>query len=145
MKHYDFLVIGSGPAGQKAAIGRAVSELKDAGIVVSLFVDADKDQLEASKEVGADYVEIHTGHYSDAKTGRQEDAELEKIIKGIVLAASLGLRVNVGHGLNYRNTQRLVPIREIEEFSIGHSIIARAVLVGMGRAVREMVQIINGG
>ncbi len=129
--------------GQKETIARAVGELKDAGIVVSLFVDADRQQLEASKEIGADYVEIHTGHYSDAQTSRQEDAELEKIIKGIAFASSIGLRVNVGHGLNYRNTQRLVPVGEIEEFSIGHSIIARAVLVGMEKAVREMKTLIE--
>lgn len=131
-------------AGQQESIMQTVHKLQGAGIAVSLFVDADSDQLQASKETGADYVEIHTGHYSDAKTQEEQDAEFEKIVKGIASAAALGLRVNVGHGLNYLNTRRLVPIKEIEEFSIGHSIIARAVLVGMERAVREMLKIIKG-
>jgi len=131
-------------AGQKENIKQAVRDLKEAGIVVSLFVDAEREQLQASKDAGADYVEIHTGHYADAKTRGEEDAEFEKIAEGIAYAVSLGLRVNVGHGLNYTNTQRLVPIKEIEEFSIGHSIIARAVMVGIEQAVREMLEIIKG-
>ncbi len=131
--------------GNKAAIADAVQKLKDADITVSLFVDAEQNQLDASKEVGADYVEIHTGHYSDAANPISRDAELAKILRGIQYASSLGLRVNVGHGLNYINIRKLVPVAEIEEFSIGHSIIARAVLVGMERAVREMVEIIKCG
>ena len=130
-------------AGHKENIKQAVRDLKEAGIAVSLFVDAEKEQLQASKDVGADYVEIHTGHYADAKTREDEDAEFEKIAEGIQYAVSLGLRVNVGHGLNYTNTQRLVPIREIEEYSIGHSIVARAVLTGFERAVREMVALVK--
>ena len=130
-------------AARKESLTQAVRELKSAGIVVSLFVDAEKKQLLASKETGADYVEIHTGHYSDATSEKEEDAEFEKITKGIEYAASLGLRVNVGHGLNYRNIQRLIPIKEIEEYSIGHSIIARAVLTGIDRAVREMLELIQ--
>ncbi len=130
--------------GQIENLKDVVSELKSAGIVVSLFVDADKNQLDASKQVDADYVEIHTGHYSDAKTQEDENAEFEKIISGIAYADSIGLQVNVGHGLNYMNTQRLVPIKQIQEFSIGHSIIARAVFVGIDQAVREMLEIING-
>ena len=130
-------------AGQKDHMKGVVSELKSAGIKVSLFVDADIKQLDASKETGADYVEIHTGHYSDAVTEADETAEFEKIKKGIAYADSIGLNVNVGHGLNYLNTQRLVPIEQIQEFSIGHSIIARAVFVGIDQAVREMLDIIN--
>ena len=130
-------------AGQKDNIKRSVHALKDAGIFVSLFVDAEKEQLQASKDVGADYVEIHTGHYADAKTREDENTEFERIAEGIRYAASIGLRVNVGHGLNYTNTQRLVPIREIEEYSIGHSIIARSVIVGIEQAVREMLEIVN--
>jgi pyridoxine 5-phosphate synthase len=129
--------------GQKKNLSKAVRKLKDSGITVSLFVDAERDQILASKDAGADYVEIHTGHYSDAKTPEKEDSEFDKILKGIEYAASFGLRVNVGHGLNYRNTKRLVAIKEIEEFSIGHSIIARAVLVGIERAVKEMLAIIQ--
>jgi len=130
--------------GQVENLKGVVGELKSAGIVVSLFVDADKKQLDASKEVGADYAEIHTGHYSDTLTAEQETLEFEKIKIGIEYADSIGLNVNVGHGLNYMNTQRLVPIKQIQEFSIGHSIIARAVFVGIDQAVREMLDIING-
>ena len=130
--------------GQVENLKGVVGELKSAGIVVSLFVDADKKQLDASKEVGADYVEIHTGHYSDVLTAEQGILEFEKIKTGIEYADSIGLNVNVGHGLNYMNTQRLVPIKQIQEYSIGHSIIARAVFVGIDQAVREMLDIING-
>ncbi len=129
--------------GQHKHIENTVRTLTEAGIMVSLFVDADKDQIQASKDVGADFIEIHTGHYADARTQKEEDTEFKKILAGISQAASLGLRVNVGHGLNYRNTQRLVLISEIEEYSIGHSIIARAVLVGIERAVREMLEILQ--
>jgi len=131
-------------AGQVENLKGVVEELKSENILVSLFVDADKNQLDASKETGADYVEIHTGHYSDAVTAEQETAEFEKIRTGIEYAESIGLNVNVGHGLNYVNTQRLVPLKQIQEFSIGHSIIARAVFVGIDQAVREMLDIING-
>lgn len=130
-------------AGQQQHIARTVADLKGAGILTSPFVDADKRQIAASRDAGADFVEIHTGRYCDAKTAREADAEFQKIVEAIVYASGLGLRVNVGHGLNYQNTQRLAPIKEIEEFSIGHSIIARAVLVGIERAVREMLAIIN--
>ena len=131
-------------AGNYKHIAEAVQRLQEAGIAVSLFVDADHDQIKASKDTGAEYIEIHTGHYADAKTQKEEDSRFDEIVKGIDYAAAHGLRVNVGHGLNYRNTQRLAPINAIHEYSIGHSIIARAMLVGMDRAVREMLAIING-
>ena len=131
-------------AGNYKPIAEAVQRLQEAGIAVSLFVDARHDQIKASRDTGAEYIEIHTGHYADAKTPAEEDSRFDEIAKGIQYAASLGLRVNVGHGLNYRNTQRLAPINAIHEYSIGHSIIARAMLVGMDRAVREMLAIING-
>jgi len=130
--------------GQKESVARAVGQLKDAGIMVSLFVDADFGQIEAAQATGADFVEVHTGRYSDARTGDEQDREFEKIVQALGHAASLGLKTNVGHGLNYVNTRRLVFLPEIEEFSIGHSIIARAVLVGMERAVREMLDIVQG-
>jgi pyridoxine 5-phosphate synthase len=136
---------GLDAAGQQKAIIRAVRSLQDAGIVVSLFIDADKKQIKAARDAGAEFIEIHTGHYADALTEKQHDIEFARIVAGIKYASSLGLRVNVGHGLNYRNTQRLVPLQEIEEYSIGHSIIARAVLVGMERAVREMLELIQKG
>ena len=131
-------------AGTYKPIAEAVRGLQEAGIAVSLFIDADAEQIKAAHETGAEFIEIHTGRYADAKSRAQEDAEFERIVQGIAQAVSLGLSVNVGHGLNYRNTQRLVPLKEIQEYSIGHSIIARAVLVGMERAVREMLAIING-
>ena len=131
-------------AGNLKAVAGAVRELQEGGIIVSLFIDADPGQIRAAHETGAEFIEIHTGRYADAKNPAEEDAEFRRIAQGIELAGALGLRVNVGHGLNYRNTQRLAPLTQIEEYSIGHSIISRAVLVGMERAVREMLAIING-
>lgn len=130
-------------AGAYKPIADAVRGLQEAGIAVSLFIDAAAEQIKAAQETGAEFIEIHTGRYADATSRAQEDAEFERIAQGIVHAVSLGLSVNVGHGLNYRNTQRLVPLKDIREYSIGHSIIARAMLVGMDRAVREMLAIIN--
>jgi pyridoxine 5-phosphate synthase len=130
-------------AGQASHIGSSVKTLQKAGCMVSLFVDAAPDQIQAARDSGAEFVEIHTGHYADAVQPADIDREFNAIIEGIEYARSLGLRVNVGHGLNYQNTQRLVPIAAIEEFSIGHSIIARSVLVGVERAVREMLAIIQ--
>jgi pyridoxine 5-phosphate synthase len=130
-------------AGQSAHITRSVRALQSAGCMVSLFIDAAPDQITAAHDSGAEFIEIHTGHYADAVQPGEQDRELDRITEAIEQARSLGLRVNVGHGLNYLNTQRLVPVAAIEEFSIGHSIIARAVLVGMERAVREMLAIIN--
>lgn len=130
-------------AGAFKPIADAVRGLQEAGIAVSLFIDADTEQIKAAHETGAEFIEIHTGRYADATSRAQEDAEFERIEQGIAHAVSLGLSVNVGHGLNYRNTQRLVALKDIREYSIGHSIIARAVLVGMDCAVREMLAIIN--
>ena len=131
-------------AGAYKPIADAVRRLQEAGIAVSLFIDADAEQIKAAQETGAEFIEIHTGRYADATSRAQEDAEFERISQGIAYAVSLGLSVNVGHGLNYRNTQRLVPLKDIREYSIGHSIIARAVLAGMDRAVREMLALLNG-
>jgi pyridoxine 5-phosphate synthase len=130
-------------AGQPAHITRSVQALQAAGIIVSLFIDPAADQIRAACDSGAECVEIHTGRYADAAAQPDQDREFDRIVDAVGLARSLGLQVNVGHGLNYQNTQRLVPIDAIEEFSIGHSIIARAVLVGMERAVREMLDILH--
>lgn len=124
---------------------RSVALLHEAGIPVSLFVDAENGQLRASKEVGAEFVEIHTGHYADAANEAEADRLFTKIVAGIKTASGLGLRVNLGHGLNYFNIQRFIGLSEVEEYSIGHSIISRAVLVGLDRAVRDMVRLIQRG
>ena len=131
-------------ARKQKSIERAVRELRSAGIIVSLFIDPSRDQVRAASDTGADFVEIHTGRYADATTQRRKESEFKKIITAIECAVAVGLKVNAGHGLNYHNIQRLVPIKEIHEFSIGHSIIARAVLVGIEQAVREMLEILQG-
>jgi pyridoxine 5-phosphate synthase len=113
------------------------------GIPVSLFVDPQKNQIEASEDVGADTVEIHTGRYCDAKTPSEQDEELKIILDAVAEASHRDLRIAAGHGLNYVNVRRIAEIKEIEELNIGHSIIARAVLVGLDRAVREMVGLIR--
>ncbi len=129
--------------GQMDSIVQATKRLQKAGILISIFVDPEPDQIRASKEkVGADMIEIHTGIYCDAK-GEERERELKRILEAVDIAHGLGLIVKVGHGLNYFNIQPLVGIKEIYEFSIGHSIVARAVLVGFERAVREMVEIIK--
>jgi len=123
----------------KAYIGR----LQDAGIPVSLFVDPDEQQLSAAKKTRAAWVEVHTGAYANARTESERTAEFGKIVESATLAASLGLRVGAGHGLNYVNVKAIARIREVEELNIGHSIISRASLVGMDRAVRDMLELIN--
>jgi pyridoxine 5-phosphate synthase len=120
-----------------------ISPLQKAGITVSLFIDPDEKQIAASKKSGADWVELHTGAYANARTGKDRDREFARIAEGAGLAASLGLRVGAGHGLNYVNVQRIAGIPEVEELNIGHSIISRAALVGLGRAVREMIGLIS--
>jgi len=120
-----------------------VEELKSENIVVSLFVDADKKQLDASKETGADYVEIHTGHYAEARTDSESAERFERIAGAVESAGILDLGVSAGHGLNYVNVKRFKLLPLIEEYSIGHSIVARAVLVGFERAVREMIELVK--
>jgi pyridoxine 5-phosphate synthase len=115
-----------------------ISRLQQGGIVVSLFIDPDDKQIAAARKCGADWVEIHTGAYANAKTEKDRSRELVKISEAAKLAGSLGLRVGAGHGLNYVNVRKIAGIPEVEELNIGHSIIARAALVGMERAVREM-------
>jgi len=124
-------------------IANAVERLKEGGITVSIFVDPDPIQVKAAKEAGADFIEIHTGLYADAKTEKEQRTEYKKIVEAAQLAQNLGLRVNAGHGLNYRNVKPIASIPGIEELNIGHSIVARAVLVGMERAVREMKELLK--
>ena len=125
-------------------IGRAVARLNDAGILVSLFIDASSAQIEAALKAGANFVEIHTGHYSDAATETEADELFEGIARAVREAYGHGLRVNVGHGLNYFNVQRFAELKEIEEFAIGHAIMSRALMVGLDRAVRDMIKAIRG-
>ena len=112
-------------------------------IPVSLFVDPRKDHIKASKDVGAHTVEIHTGHYCNARTPLEADEQFKKIIDAVGEAFRLNLMIAAGHGLNYGNVRRIAEIKEIEEFNIGHSIIARAILVGLDRAVREMIALLR--
>ena len=125
------------------SLKKAIQRLQKGGVPVSLFVDPRSDQIKASEGVGANAIEIHTGHYCDAKTKAQTDEELKKILDAIREASHRNLQIAAGHGLNYVNARRIAEVREIEELNIGHSIIARAVLVGLDRAVREMIALIK--
>lgn len=127
----------------KDKLSRHIDLLHQAGITVSLFVDPDLEQLKASTRVKADFIEIHTGSYCDAR-GKDQLAELAKIEEAIKVGKRLGLGVNAGHGLNYQNVRPVVALGGVEEYNIGHSIISRAILVGLDRAVREMSQRIRG-
>ena len=125
------------------SITDAVKRLKDGGIVVSLFVDPNQEQIKAANKSGADYIEIHTGTYAEATTWPDQERELETIDIAIKLASKVGMGVNAGHGLNYVNIKALAALGGIEEYNIGHSIIARAMLVGLDRAVKDMVDLIK--
>lgn len=129
--------------GNLKRVEQAVKALRGAGIKVSLFIDPDPDHIQASRDVGAAAIEIHTGAYCEAKTPQEVDEELQKVIVATRQAHGLGLEVKAGHGLHYFNVGRIADIPEIVELSIGHSIVARAVLVGMERAVRDMISLIQ--
>jgi len=120
-----------------------VTQLHSHNIVTSLFVDPDIDQVKAAARCGADYVELHTGQYAHAEDVRVVADELEKLRSMAMAAAKLGLGVSAGHGLNYQNVREILDIEQIEELNIGHAIVARAVMTGMERAVREMLEIIR--
>jgi pyridoxine 5-phosphate synthase len=120
-----------------------VNLLHEGGIPVSLFVDPDVQQIRAAHKVNADFVELHTGRYANTRRQQEADTEYNALVQAAKLAAKFGLRVSAGHGLNYQNAQRLTQIAEIEEFNIGHSIIARAVFVGLERAVQEMKSLLT--
>lgn len=130
-------------AGNRRRLAKIVDKFHDAGISVSMFIEADIDQIKASKEVGADEVEFHTGRYAEAKKETEIKAELEKLREGARIAHEMGLVVAMGHGLNYRNVQPIARIPHVEELNIGHSIIGRAVFVGLERAVKEMLELIR--
>jgi pyridoxine 5-phosphate synthase len=122
---------------------KQIGLLQQGGITVSLFVDPDLEQIKAAHRVGADSVEIHTGSYCEARIRELQRAELQKIESAIRAGGKLGLSVHAGHGLNYINIEPILALGGIGEFNIGHSIVSRAVLVGMERAVREMVALIK--
>ncbi len=130
-------------AAQLPRIKEQCARLKEAGIRVSLFVDPDAKQIHAAIDSAAPGVEIHTGHYADAKDDESMQTTLNAIIKSVEMASNAGLYVNAGHGLNYTNVKKIAAIPEILELNIGHSIISRAVLSGLPEAVREMKKLIN--
>ncbi len=123
---------------------KVIRLLKDAEIQTSLFIDPDIEQVKASHRVDTDIVEIHTGKYADAKTKDEARQEHEKILNAAKVASKLHIEVAAGHGLDYRNVKPITDIPEILEVNIGHSIIAKAVMVGMERAVREMKMAMKG-
>ena len=129
--------------GNEAAIKSACDRLAAIGSEVSLFIDADEQQIDASVRCGAPVIEIHTGHYADAHTPEVQQKELEKIVKGVAYALEKGLVVNAGHGLHYHNTEAIAAIPGINELNIGHSIIAHAAFVGLKTAVKEMRELIT--
>lgn len=128
-------------AGQER-IGAAVARLQEAGVRVALFIDPEPIAIETSKTLGADAVELHTGSYSLARTPAERDKQLEALRVAAAFAHDQHLHLHVGHGLTYRNVGPVAAIAGIEQFHIGHSIVSRAVLVGMQQAVREMKQLI---
>ena len=130
-------------AGQRPELRPTIAALKDAGIVVSLFVDPDLPQLEASAELGATYVELHTGTFCEA-TGVDAECERARLMAGARLAHDLGLNVNAGHGLNLVNVEAIFGLPHLDTLNIGHSIVARAVFVGMETAVKEMLEKLAG-
>ena len=125
-------------AGHQDRMQSIIALLHDGGIPVSVFIEPDLAQIKAAHKISADFVELHTGRYANAKRSKEADTEFEAITQGAKLAYKLGMGVNAGHGLNYQNVKRLTHMPEIVEYNIGHSIIARAVLVGLDQAVREM-------
>ncbi|HZH14905.1 pyridoxine 5'-phosphate synthase [Archangium violaceum] len=130
-------------AGQRDPIAKIIKNLKDGEITVSLFIDPDLDQVRASHKVNADRIELHTGRYCEARNERERARELSRIVDAAKAAARLGMSVAAGHGLNYDNVLPIARIQEIDELNIGHSLVARAVLVGFERAVREMVELMR--
>ena len=125
--------------GQRQLLGTVVEQLRAAGIVVSLFIDPDPKQVAESAKLGAHTVELHTGDYCEAKSTLMAEQRLELLRAAAEQAHALGLRVVAGHGLHYKNVQEIAKLPHIQELNIGHAIVARAVLVGISQAVREMI------
>ncbi len=125
-------------ASNRESARQAVARLKAAGIVVSLFVDPDDGQIEASRDLGADAIELHTGAYALARHGTEQERELITLVEASARVRRLGMALHAGHGLNYHNVRGVATIEGMKELNIGHAIVSRAVMVGMERAVREM-------
>jgi pyridoxine 5-phosphate synthase len=119
-------------------LAKPVAKLRNAGIEVSLFIEADKRQIKAAAELGAPYIELHTGTFCNA-SGKSAKRELERLINGAVYARELGLEVNAGHGINLENMDKIIEIPHLDTLNIGHSIVARAIFVGLKNATREML------
>ncbi len=129
-------------AGQRERLQEACRRLAEAGVRVSLFIDADAHQVEAARAVQAPCIEIHTGPFADAVGAAAQQAEYDKIRAAALLASELGLQVNAGHGLHYHNVQRIAALAPLRELNIGHAIVARALFTGLGEAVREMKRLL---
>ena len=122
---------------------KVVEQLKESGIEVSFFIDPDASQIETAQQVGGDIVEIHTGHYSEARSEGDAQERFIRIAKATEAAEKLKLGISAGHGLNYVNVKRFNSLPLIEEYSIGHSIVTRAIFVGFDQAVREMIALVK--
>ncbi len=129
--------------GQRERLRRVIEMFHEKDIPVSLFVDPLREQINVSKEIGADMIEIHTGEYSEASTPEDVQRSLQQIVTAAKFGKSIGLEVNAGHGLNYTNVAPVAAISVIDEMSIGHSIISRAAFVGLERAVQEMLSLVK--
>jgi pyridoxine 5-phosphate synthase len=134
---------GLGVAGRETELSEFVATLKKAGIPTSLFIDPDQNQITAAAKAGAAYIELHTGAFADAKTPAARQIELDRLLAAIPQARQLGLGVNLGHGLDYDNIHAFAEVSGISEYSIGHSIMARAIMTGMVEAVSTMAAIIT--
>ena len=130
-------------AGQIEKMTKFVTKLNEAGIIVSMFIDPSKDQVEASKKVGAPFIEMHTGSYANAYGTSNEETEFLKLKNAAIYAQSIGLKVNAGHGLDYKNVHRMHEIDGLYELNIGHSIISKAIFTGLESAVAEMKNLIK--
>ena len=129
-------------AGAPESMHKGITQLREAGIRVSLFIDPEEEQIEASKKAGAEDIELHTGCYANAERGIPQDKEYERLVSAAEFANERNLQVNAGHGLNYINTQRICGLPHLRELNIGHSIVSRAIFVGLTQAVQEMREII---
>jgi pyridoxine 5-phosphate synthase len=130
-------------ASQRESLAQLIRHLRDGEIEVSLFIDPDLDQIRAAHKVDAERVELHTGRYCEAPNSQERQRELERLVDAAKAATKLGMGCAAGHGLNYDNVQPIVRIAEIDELNIGHALIARAVMVGLDRAVRDMLALMQ--